>query len=614
MSNIKIFTILIFIHFTSLLLAETHYETLGIKSTATHSEIKKAYKRKMAKLHPDIILRLKLNEQARKEEEKKTEGDLIKVQEAYKILSNPTKRIKYDNTIGGTYLTTEEDILTEPEYFSSENPVGKANLTEILCKLGECLSQQDINDPLAEKLNLINNKIKSFSENSNIKQNSKQNSLIYIFTDEELRFIISLFEDQPTHSTTWDALNTLLFNCQNWPHEIWDEIEKNYTHLRSGGKLFPLVDAIRNQQYWPPSFKQRVENSLDPGLIVFSEANPGGFSQNLRTAALEMLLQRTDNPPIEKMKSVVESFLLSHHNSRLFEYAKSILLEEPRLESQTIDERLTQTMHNIFYNDPKQIPSRGGYPHSIVQIFLQRRKMPEQVWNMLSDEIDKGETTELAYWTIWQLSLIFKVPPPLSQKFFELSIDLYSESFDHLIYESLSSNRNTYAERNFGIKVEPNNRLDTFDCISSACLYELTTLLKNYFYKNKNYQKVLKSILIEKIINIINTDKVILNDHKLFKHLKNTVEYFDDYKAQSYHFKELESEFKELRNILNTDENTTNQKNESAQSNIDQLQTQNTETVQNKPRLKTKIIHFWNHIMNKSNSLLRCDDVFRALK
>ena len=59
-----------------------HYQTLGVEKTATPDEIKKAYRKLASKHHPD------------------KGGDTAmfqKVEEAYRVLSDPQQRQQYDN-------------------------------------------------------------------------------------------------------------------------------------------------------------------------------------------------------------------------------------------------------------------------------------------------------------------------------------------------------------------------------------------------------------------------------------------------------------------------------------------------------------------------------------
>ena len=62
-----------------------HYRTLGIIPAAPAAEIKKAYRLLAVKYHPD-----------KNPDNVYAEAQFKEVQEAYAILSNPTKRVKYD--------------------------------------------------------------------------------------------------------------------------------------------------------------------------------------------------------------------------------------------------------------------------------------------------------------------------------------------------------------------------------------------------------------------------------------------------------------------------------------------------------------------------------------
>src|SRR5271155_5460271 len=62
-----------------------YYETLGVARTASDAEIKKAFRQLARKYHPDVA-----------KDKKQAEEKFKEINEAYEVLSDPTKRKKYD--------------------------------------------------------------------------------------------------------------------------------------------------------------------------------------------------------------------------------------------------------------------------------------------------------------------------------------------------------------------------------------------------------------------------------------------------------------------------------------------------------------------------------------
>lgn len=67
----------------------THYEKLGVSKTASQAEIKEAYKNLIKKYHPDVY-------QGNKTYAEKMTKE---INVAYDVLSNPEKKLEYDNEI-----------------------------------------------------------------------------------------------------------------------------------------------------------------------------------------------------------------------------------------------------------------------------------------------------------------------------------------------------------------------------------------------------------------------------------------------------------------------------------------------------------------------------------
>ena len=61
-----------------------YYALLGVERTASAEDIKRAYRRKARKYHPDVS------------KEKNAEAKFKEVQEAYEVLKDPEKRAAYD--------------------------------------------------------------------------------------------------------------------------------------------------------------------------------------------------------------------------------------------------------------------------------------------------------------------------------------------------------------------------------------------------------------------------------------------------------------------------------------------------------------------------------------
>lgn len=70
-------------------MTENLYDTLGVKKEASADQIKKAFKKKAQKLHPD---------KNKDGDDENTEEEFKQLQKAYHILKDPTRRGNYDDT------------------------------------------------------------------------------------------------------------------------------------------------------------------------------------------------------------------------------------------------------------------------------------------------------------------------------------------------------------------------------------------------------------------------------------------------------------------------------------------------------------------------------------
>ena len=95
----------------------THYETLGVKPSATRAEIKSAYRSRMRTLHPDV------------RKGPADHGEMAAVAEAWNVLSDTKRRAAYDaHLVSGSATTNHSadpsrfaqrpgvDLLTPPKF------------------------------------------------------------------------------------------------------------------------------------------------------------------------------------------------------------------------------------------------------------------------------------------------------------------------------------------------------------------------------------------------------------------------------------------------------------------------------------------------------------------
>lgn len=85
-------------YFGDFLVMKNYYLTLGIDKNASHDDIKKAYRRKAKKSHPDVS------------HSKDSISDFSEIQEAYDILGNENSRIEYDSKSSKKNQTIKSDF------------------------------------------------------------------------------------------------------------------------------------------------------------------------------------------------------------------------------------------------------------------------------------------------------------------------------------------------------------------------------------------------------------------------------------------------------------------------------------------------------------------------
>ena len=94
---------------------QDYYQTLGVSKSASAAEIKKAYRKKAIKYHPD-----------KNPGDSKAEERFKEISEAYAVLSDKTKRAQYDQFGSSGFQ----------QRYSQEDIFRGANLNDIFSEMG----------------------------------------------------------------------------------------------------------------------------------------------------------------------------------------------------------------------------------------------------------------------------------------------------------------------------------------------------------------------------------------------------------------------------------------------------------------------------------------------
>src|SRR5262244_2864634 len=89
-----------------------YYSTLGVAKTATEKEIKQAFRKLARKYHPDV-----------NPGDKSAEAKFKEINEAYEVLSDPDKRLRYD-TLGPNWSEQFGFGAPSPRRRTSTAPAG----------------------------------------------------------------------------------------------------------------------------------------------------------------------------------------------------------------------------------------------------------------------------------------------------------------------------------------------------------------------------------------------------------------------------------------------------------------------------------------------------------
>lgn len=103
---------------------KTFYQILGVKKNATPDELRTTYRALARKFHPDLNPNLTPKQKLRQTE------SMYQINEAYSVLSDPTKRIDYDRSLMLTRKSSE--VVNSQTRDTRKQPVKNRSYSEIL--------------------------------------------------------------------------------------------------------------------------------------------------------------------------------------------------------------------------------------------------------------------------------------------------------------------------------------------------------------------------------------------------------------------------------------------------------------------------------------------------
>ena len=320
-------------------MSKNYYEILGVPKNASQEEIKKAYRRKMKDLHPDLHPNDKSLEEQTKE-----------VNEAYEILGNEEKRKQYDQTISTQTFTPNnttnnpfEDYLSEIMNGFSNNPFNNPFNTN------KKVDYTKDFDDFVEYLTLMDDQFKEFGLTSTKVRKSIETKR-GVLTPQEINNYKNSIESQlRTLTKNAKYYDNFLYlyekvkiEVNTWNPPFNEEEFKSYTDKKNRGnktqdffapaeqklnELNSVALKIKNQEI-NDVIKELETRNIKSLLFTYMQSRHINLSSNLTKSDLNYLkefivLYDKTNTLLSSMKINMLEMLYKMHK-----YVETLTLEE----------------------------------------------------------------------------------------------------------------------------------------------------------------------------------------------------------------------------------------------------------------------------------------------
>lgn len=256
-------------------MTKDYYKILGVKKTATADEIKKAYRKKMKEIHPDLHPNDKTLEEKTKE-----------INEAYEILGNDEKRRQYDLGMSESYTSTQTNQTGNMHSFMNE--VFNDLYEDIFTGFGPSPAQQrekqlEEYDKFMVFLTEIDAKCKEFGFSSKKYRESLKGK----------RGLLTLGEIYNFKNSIERQLNELQEKARHYDNFIYEYNEKKAKIVNLGGTLneenFQKYLDRKNRGIKDRKFYEEAINKLREIIYSLDEKRNKRFNellQNLKNRGL----------------------------------------------------------------------------------------------------------------------------------------------------------------------------------------------------------------------------------------------------------------------------------------------------------------------------------------
>lgn len=457
---------------------KNYYEILEIDNNASYEEIKKKYKELVRKYHPDVC------------KDKDATERITEINVAYDILSNESKRKRYDESLKNNVSFDETEQSEEPFNYEEEIKNCTEREKEFAARIAiEKVIKEEldkVNDILDARLEVIKSSVtvENIIEDYYFDQVEKWWQLV----DGYLNNLDSLRIEAETNNINYliteinNATNTLHDEMQGMPLTILDA--QNYL-ANNDNKIKVLAQISKDLKYISSLIKRdnvELYNQIISGYI--DETNYDKYRE-IKTNEIENAMKKIDS-----MKKLAELYNLHKKKeiNSLDNYQKKLKHNNKKI-PKTYEDAKRKAEHHVFYKE------REALTDEIVEIIRELRNMRTKMLSGIGNIVTLSEMNDITrrhskalrkLEDLERLQEKYNIRPEnlnilrmtssmASKEYFETKIQRYAH-----IEEFFKEYSNSCKRQNIKDLLLHDNVPITGFCLANGVLATLNIICKNY--------------------------------------------------------------------------------------------------------------------------------------